>query len=334
MPDDQIQRELVVEQSSLSNLDRLSELYEASFNIKPATNYFSWKYLDNPGGKMLGFEASHQGRVIASFGIIPEQYVVNGQPCTVWQSMDTMTHPDYQRRGLFVQLANRTFDCLREIDPNFLLLGIPAPQSHAGFVKKLGWKDVHSFGLIFTDRRAQMALKLVQRSRGLSFRDVGDTETLRPYLATRMRMSRHIQNELTPEFLAWRGLNNPGKKTNIMEVLENGMAKGMVVYSVDDPRKTFVYLLDFAVDEDVARLTPAVVKEVLNRTGATVLSTWAPQDYLLAKAYQRAGVLANPTSKGPMLFKQPLISLAGSKAFHGLDPHSVDSFKLQPIMQD
>jgi GNAT superfamily N-acetyltransferase len=334
MPDDQIQRELEFQPASLENLDRLTELYRASFKVNPTPGYFNWKYIENPGGKLLGFEATHHGRVVASYGVIPEHYLVNGQRRVVWQSMDTMTHPDYQRRGLFAKLANMTFDALRAYDHNFLLLGIPAPESHVGFVKKLGWSDIHTFGLIFTDKRAQLGLGLLRRKSPVSFREVTDTETLRPYLESRMRISRHIQNELSPEFLAWRGLTNPMHKINIMEFSEGGTAKGIVAYSVDDPRKTFVYLLDFGIDEDVIRLTPTVVREVLDRTGASVLSTWTPMDHLLGKGFFRAGVVANPTSKGPMLFKQPFIGLSGSSKFEGLDALSARSFMLQPIMQD
>jgi hypothetical protein len=335
MPDDQIQRELVFHQSSLDGMERLAELYRKCFNTTPPTNYFSWKYRDNPSGTLLGFEATHNGKVVASYGVIPENYLVNGKRRVVWQSMDTMTDPEYQRRGLFISLAKMTFDHLETVDPTFLLLGIPGEASYPGFTKKLGWTDIHQFALMFQDRRAFAALSALRRLPKLTFRNVtGTAESLADYLSSRVGLSDHIQNELTTDFLTWRVLNNPMRSLRLVEFSEGGIARGITVFSKDESGKSFVFLLDTASPDQMGRLTPAVLKYIFSETGARVVSTWEPMDSRLRQAYARSGLVKNPTTKGPMLFKQPLIAYCRQSAFEGFNATSASSFRLQPIMQD
>lgn len=335
MDGDLIQRELVFQQSSLDGLDRLATLYHACFDVVPPVNYFSWKYRDNPSGSLVGFEATHQGAVVASYAVIPEAYVVDGRPRVVWQSMDTMTHPDYQRRGLFVTLARMTFDHLASVDPEFLIIGIPAPASHAGFTKKLGWSDVHQFRLMFQERRAFMAVTSIRRSPQLSFRTItGSATSLTEYLRLRPPPSRHIQNEISAEFLTWRVLDNPMRKLELVEFSHSGEPCGIAAFTNDDSGKSFILLLDVADPQQLPRLTPPVLKHVFQRTGARVVSTWEPLDKQLRNAYVRSGLMINPTQRGPMTFRQPLITYSAKKSFEGFDPTSPSSFSLQPVMQD
>src|SRR5690242_16349933 len=114
---------------STTNLMRFSEMAELSLGLKTSDKYFQWKYLDNPAGEVVAFEALHEGRPAAFYGVIPEFYTVKGERVKVYQSMDTMTHPDYQRRGLFTKLANMTYNYLVEKDGGVNLVGIPGSNS-------------------------------------------------------------------------------------------------------------------------------------------------------------------------------------------------------------
>jgi hypothetical protein len=69
------------------------------------------------------------------------------------QSADTMTHPHYRYKGLFVELANLTIQLCRDNGIE-LLFGFPNQNSLPGFINKLGWKtnetmDVFVINLLF-----------------------------------------------------------------------------------------------------------------------------------------------------------------------------------------
>src|SRR5688572_26250181 len=90
--------------------EELAEIFELCFGQKFSSRYFNWKYLDNPAGKAIAFVAEHNNHIAAFYGVIPEYYLVNNKKEIVYQSMDTMTHPEYRKSGLFTKLANLTYE--------------------------------------------------------------------------------------------------------------------------------------------------------------------------------------------------------------------------------
>src|SRR5262249_28739898 len=111
----------------------LVELFEACFDARESAEYFAWKYHENPAGEAIGFLAGAGGKLAAFYGVIPEPWSVGGGEATVYQSMDTMTHPEFQRRGLFVRLAELTYEEVRRRTGRCDLVGIPGPTALPGF---------------------------------------------------------------------------------------------------------------------------------------------------------------------------------------------------------
>lgn len=335
MPDDQIQRELEFKQCSLDNLERFSELFEKCFDTPVGPRYFNWKYRENPTGDLVAFEAVHKGKSIASYGVIPETYLVHGNPMRVWQSMDTMTHPDYQRRGLFITLAKKTFSHLATIDPTFVIVGIPGPASYPGFVNKLGWKDIHSYRMIFLHQSMHAVTKRLRTPPRLTFRRVREMlPDVRDYLQKRPRSPRALTNHFTPEFFDWRVFRNPMKRFTVLMVCENDQPIGMCVYTVDERHWALINFLDFHREGDFARCTPAVAAHLFAHANPTRIYTWEPMNPVVAHGFARAGFVANPFSKGPMTYKQPLIIHSATGTLGGVDVFNPKNYDLQPLMQD
>jgi hypothetical protein len=73
----------------------------------------------------------------AAFYTVFPTYITNGSTKVLAaQSGDTMTHPDHQKKGLFVFLAEKTFSLCLELDIS-LIFGFPNDQSFPGFVNRL-----------------------------------------------------------------------------------------------------------------------------------------------------------------------------------------------------
>src|SRR5262245_18775163 len=79
------------------SLERFTEMYEACFGLRVDRRYFQWKYLDNPAGRVVAYEALDGPKPAAFYGVIPESWTSQGQAQRLYQSMDTATHPSYQR---------------------------------------------------------------------------------------------------------------------------------------------------------------------------------------------------------------------------------------------
>ena len=101
--------------------------------------YLKWLYLDNPYGTAIGFDAIADNHVVAHYAVIPFPAIINGKECLACWSLNTATHPNYQGRGLFVRLADLTYDLAKKLGC-VAVIGIANKNSTPGFVNKLNFK--------------------------------------------------------------------------------------------------------------------------------------------------------------------------------------------------
>jgi hypothetical protein len=335
MADDQIQREIEFSLVSMQNLERFSEMFELCFGACVGTKYFDWKYRENPIGPLVAFEAIHQGKSIASYGVIPELYEVEGQPIRIYQSMDTMTHPAYQRRGLFQKLAMLTYDHLIKQEAHLDMIGIPGPSSYPGFVKKLQWQSIHHFDTLFLPRSLFRISFARHRAPQLNFKIVRElTQDLSKFLEQRPKSRAPIRNELSPAFFNWRVFGHPLKRFNVMQIHEGRDLIGVLVYTTDIRRRTAIYFLELVREDLLSAYTLAIIRQLFSDTNSVMLTTWKPMNSLLHAAYQRCGFVFNPFQRGPMAYRQPLIVRSESGRVGNTDWCHAANYDLQPIMQD
>jgi hypothetical protein len=143
MSDNIPKKEYSIERLSKNNLGDLDKLHHAVYSKHHPADYFEKKY-DTAylGVEYLGYIAyNSQHTPIAYYGVIPCFIRYNNQLYMAAQSVDTMTHPKYRFKGLFVQLANLTYDLCQEEGIN-LIFGFPNQNSLHGFLVKLKWQMI------------------------------------------------------------------------------------------------------------------------------------------------------------------------------------------------
>jgi GNAT superfamily N-acetyltransferase len=97
------------------------------------------------GAQNVGYLAYKNGDTTAAayYGVFPMRLLVEGKQVLAAQSGDTMTHPDHRGKGLFIELAKRTYALAKDEGIAFVF-GFPNANSYPGFVKKLAWKHPYS----------------------------------------------------------------------------------------------------------------------------------------------------------------------------------------------
>jgi hypothetical protein len=107
-----------------------------------STEFFDWQYIRNPAGRaiMVCCEAS-DGSLAASYTVIPVPIRIDGKPLLGTLSLNTATHPRFQRRGLFVKTAETLYAHLSQ-KGIALTIGFPNHLSYPGFVTRLGFTDL------------------------------------------------------------------------------------------------------------------------------------------------------------------------------------------------
>jgi hypothetical protein len=122
----------------------MKELFQSAYGVTIDKDYFFKKYTtENLGHPVIGFIAIHisTNSPAAFYGVFPLQVLINGKKILAAQSGDTMTHRSHQKKGLFVHLAQMTFEecSKRGIE---IVFGLPNKNSYHGFTKKLHWQQL------------------------------------------------------------------------------------------------------------------------------------------------------------------------------------------------
>jgi GNAT superfamily N-acetyltransferase len=139
-----------IERLSEQNLFNLVRLYKGCFNLNVSLDFLRKKYNTRLfGASYVGYLAfpMTSDYPAAYYGVFPILCKKNDECILAAQSGDTMTHPSHQGKGLFVHLANATYDLAKNEGIKFVF-GFPNKNSYPGFVKKLNWKhygDINNY---------------------------------------------------------------------------------------------------------------------------------------------------------------------------------------------
>lgn len=141
MSTEQLTKEYYLERLDSTNLADVEKLHTAVYGKMPPPGFFTKKY-DSAftGLKYIGLVAYNNQKIaIGYYGVIPCFVRFQGRTILAAQSADTMTHPAFRYKGLFVELSNLTFQLCRDNGIN-LVFGFPNQNSLPGAINKLGWQ--------------------------------------------------------------------------------------------------------------------------------------------------------------------------------------------------
>jgi len=132
----------VIQRLTKKNIGDMSQLYTAVYGKTRQAGFFEKKYDSKYTGiEYIGYLAysGTDNTPIAFYGVIPCFMEYSGTRILAAQSTDTMTHPEFRFKGMFVELSNLTFALCRENNIKFIF-GFPNQNSLPGAINKLGWK--------------------------------------------------------------------------------------------------------------------------------------------------------------------------------------------------
>lgn len=321
---------------SLDNLSRLSEMFKLCLNRDVNESYFLWKYKNNPAGEVVAFEAVEGDTIAAFYGVIPERYCIDRQEYTVYQSMDTMTHPDFQKRGLFTKLAKMTYDYLREQNGSVYIIGIPGGNSFHGFVNKLDWMHIHDFKYLFLPTNIGKFLNLFTNTSKWIFENITFSDADFQYFLqeSKCKTDSKIQPLLDASVFQWKVWEHPFKNYRVVKIASSEALCGYCISSLDDKGYLKIEQLfcNFQVNALLVKaLTLFLIK---NNPSAKYLYTWEPTNELFKNAYRKAFFIKNPLNRGLFSYRIPFITYANNSYLNGKNWKSITDFDVQPFMQD
>ena len=311
------------------------ELYRAIYGrpyggTADADAAFAWMYREAGDGRLLATAAFAGEQMAAFYGIVPVRMRVDGKDMVAAQSLDSMTHPDFQRRGLFAKLGQLAYrETCHDIP---LVFGFPNENALPPRVMRLGWmllRPVPRFGLIL--REPPLPARLHQPGVGAAV----DAAMLGLQWRTRvaewgafgLSRLRHLRTEQEPgipddvdelwqevrddyrvsvlrdrAYLTWRYDRHPSVKYTVFSVREGRKLRGLLVLRLPEGEARDVmateWLAPAALDVQLAMAEKlASVTRRGRHRAAFVLNSFRRQD---VAALLALGFVPLPQGRGRM----------------------------------
>ena len=174
---------------------------------------FAWQHEEGTFGRTLGWGAFDGPRLVALRHFMPWQLEArDGSAVQVARAVDTVTDPDYRRRGISRRLALAAIEQLRDLGFAFIF-NTPNDQSGPGY-PSLGWRLVAEHRIAWRPAGPGALLRYL-RARGQQEEEMAgaagvpadealaDAAGVASLLAARTRPSG-LRTMLGVEFLRWR----------------------------------------------------------------------------------------------------------------------------------
>lgn len=184
--------------------DGFCDLYKTAFKDPMNEKIFMQRYYDNPYDDVCMCLALDHGKVIANYSASPRRAIFKNKIIKCAQSLNTVTHPDYFGKGLFISLADLLYKNMSENGYQFVY-GFPNHISNRTFNSKLGWKTIYE--------QPTLTLDLAEIKRDITFTDIEIIEEgFNSEIYTSLPKNNRFVIYKTPEYLNWRYINGNGKE--------------------------------------------------------------------------------------------------------------------------
>jgi GNAT superfamily N-acetyltransferase len=269
-----------------------------------SSQFFRWKHLDNPFGRSHLMVAEADGRIVALRSFMRWRFVAGDLVLRGVRAVDTATHADYQRRGIFTKLTRDGLEDLAgEID---FVFNTPNELSLPGDLR-LGWQEVG---------RVPISIRIGHPLRMLLGVRSGTSRTLRPRPSVEAetagqalvdsglplllaeaagRRGARIATPRDLEYLRWRYAEAPVLDYRALREEKGGRLAGLALFRVR-PRGA---LWETTVAEVIVRPGDgATARSLLSRVAGAAdvdhLTCHFPAGSASARGARRAGFLRTP----------------------------------------
>lgn len=239
-------------------LDRLVETHP--WNRRDIKNWF-WKYKGpNPAGKSLIWVAEEEKKLVATFSIIPMNYLIKNKDIKGSHSIAMIVHPKWQNKGLIKFVADKLFLEAKERNIKFIY-GYPnanAYEIHKSFFK---YRDISQQKLFY---------KKLKKIHYLNESKFKEKKILRfdneiDKLWKKIKYQQDVCVVRSKKFLNWRYAKRPDIKYFLFKYYYNNK---IVAYSVlkkyKEKKINRGHIIDIFYDKKINNIFDFVIKNNCN----------------------------------------------------------------------
>lgn len=271
---------------------------------------FAWKHFDNPFGRSLMLIAQENGRIAGFRAFMRWDLVApNGFTLPCVRAVDTATHPDFQRRGIFrlLTLAGVELARAQGID---LIFNTPNEKSGAGYLT-MGWHEVGTVGVMMRPGLGLLRWKRRQEPAPPTEAELSLAAADRTAaLAFAARAGTGLRTPRTAQYLRWRFESHPTNRY-VLATAPDGVAVGRV-HNRKGRR-------ELVISELAGRGSHKAASRLRAATRPDYTVTWFSPGLAERRWAIRGGMLPVPGLKALTLMARPLRDLPVDLAWENWD---------------
>lgn len=274
---------------------------------------WNWKHFDNPFGKSIVLLAvSPEGRVAGVRALMRWELAIGDQTIRCVRAVDTATHPEFTRRGIFRSLTEHAVDqaATEGVD---LIFNTPNEKSGAGYIK-MGWAEVGWIGVQARPRIGRSVQPSDEEAPSIAEwlpqRSPVPTEAGSEHDD---RARRQLATPTTPAYLRWRFHQHP---TASYGFVQYDKESGLVVRASSRKGRSELVASAF-----LGQARSGAVRRTVRMMRARYLAGWFSPGSPERRAAILGGLVPLPGIKTLRLVCRPLTDL-------GVDPFDMSSWRL------
>lgn len=205
--------------------DSVLSLFEAAFGKPRDPAQWKWEFLGGPRPALI-VVAESDGKIVGHYAILPRKIKVGGKTLESGLVVDVMTHPDFGKRGIFVNSGLEAFRQAKEAGLQ-ILMGFPNEAAIRGHLK-VGWSEL---GYVTVNARPLKADSLRKMA--------GDRLKLPGFVAALLDRGLNALNRISlgdgrgEMIVDWISPEDLG---SLKDEIEAFVSKSLTPYSVSNPR--------------------------------------------------------------------------------------------------
>jgi GNAT superfamily N-acetyltransferase len=268
-------------------------LYKQVTDREMGLDFWKWRYITNPFGKGIIKLMFEQDKLIGHIGGHPVDIQSKDVPATrVFHQMNTMTHPAYQRQGIWGHLTVELHKKCKQLGIK-LVYGFPNKLTYPADMKR-GWKGFGKMSILSKDLQAE--------SSHLPFSE-GIHETCQierfgtdiDLLWHKVKGEYNVIVPRTREFLNWRYVQCPA--VNYAKYVcrdSNGEALGYIILKIySTGTETIGHIVDIfsANDNEIVKGLIRGAYNYFIGKGVSDISCWMQDNYFYADMLKEEGLV-------------------------------------------
>ena len=262
-----------IRESEPGDIPQIIEVLKASLgetSSKKTEEVWRYKHEENPFGKSLVLVAVENDIIIGVRAFMRWQWQLGNQVFSTFRAVDTATHPEHQRKGIFKKLTLNAIGIAKEQGDDFIF-NTPNAQSLPGYLK-MGWAEVDKLKIRIFLTNPLYWLHINQKVHYGINNSSSDSQIAE--LISKHNNLKAEENKLftfkSPKYLSWRYENNPLQKYEVNGDEDFYLAGYIKEHKFFKELRITEYI--YSNDSGLEKISKAV-KEFSEKFGAHIISS-------------------------------------------------------------